>query len=479
MNIRFATFLAAIAAVAGSAAALPKVHPTVHRTLQQEGKANLIVSLGDGTESTLESVREAAYATREAKVQALATKLQSAHAKRAGEVTKMLAQESSSAQPLYSDFKPLWISGELFIEGATYGLVEKLAGLDSVSGIREEVVATATRAVTEPALEESTKESITKQWNIEKIEAPKVWGDGNIGQGVLVASISSGARATHEAIARNFIGAERGWFDPISNSSTPFDNGGMGTHAIGVIAGANGYGVAPGANWAACKGCTEVNCPERYLTACAQWILCPPVGVNGTASATSSKCGPSPRVVHNSWYSYQGDAFFKPSTDAWAAAGIVGIFQSGDSGPQCGSVLSPGDYYNSISVGSISNINTLSAFSGKGPSRDKVIKPDLLAPGSRVLSASNATDSSYFSKSSTSIAAAHVAGTVALMLAANPNLDYGSVRSQLLTTTTQTGLAQQYGSNYTCGGTTDNNWPNNQFGNGLLNALNAYEGFRP
>ncbi|TYZ59385.1 hypothetical protein PybrP1_003864, partial [[Pythium] brassicae (nom. inval.)] len=135
-------------------------------------------------------------------------------------------------------------------------------------------------------------------------------------------------------------------------------------------------------------------------------------------------CGETPRVVHNAWYSFQGDKFFQAQINAWAQAGIVGVFQAGDAGPQCGSVVSPGDSYNSLSVGSISSTNTLSAFSAKGPAPDRVIKPDLLAPGSRVRSATNTGDADYMSTSGTATAAAHVVGTIALMLAANPALDF-------------------------------------------------------
>lgn len=500
MNFRYASMLAAVAAVVSSAAA-SKVHPSVHRKLQDGSRVNLIIELGNGNVDTLESVKEAAFPSREAKVNALTAKLQRAHASDAAAVTKVLAQESGSVSPLFTDFTSFWISNEVFIEGATWELLEKLTALPTVSSIREEVVAVASRAAVESDLKEAVE--APKEWNIAKIGADKVWADGNIGQGVLVASIGSGVRHTHEALARNFIGEERGWYDPAANTTTPYDVSGYGTHAMGVIAGSQGVGVAPGASWMTCKGCLDTTCPEALLVKCSQWILCPPVvvpvvnnsggsnstnsssGSNSTAAPTplptssgSAKCGEIPRVVHNAWFSYQGDKFFQPQINAWALAGIVGVFQAGDAGPQCGSVVSPGDSYNSLSVGSVSSTNTLSAFSGKGPSPDRVIKPDLLAPGSRVRSATNTGDAEYMSTSGTATAAAHVVGTIALMLAANPALDFARVRSQLLLTTDQKGIQQQIGSNITCN-TPSNVWPNNQFGNGVVNAFNAYEGYRP
>lgn len=484
MNIRFATFLAALTAVAGSASVVAlsssKVHPTVHRALQTERTVNLIVTLGDGTEQVLESFQEAAYASRAAKIQALKGKLESTHAPLVAPVSKLLSQEaaSSTGLPLFANFKTFWISNQVFIEAATFDLVEKLVELPSVAEIREEVLAVVSKEVAEA--DTATKELVGYEWNVQKIGAPKVWADGNIGQGVLVASIGSGVRASHEALARNFIGEKLGWYDPENptGSLTPKDVNGLGTHLMATIAGSKGVGVAPGASWMTCKGCRETTCPESDLIACAQWILCPPSGSAAT-NGTSTTCGTAPRLVHNSWSGVQNDNWFKPSVDAWEKADIVPIFPSGDAGGACGSITSPGDYPNVISVGSVSSTNALSAFGAKGPGLNKRVKPDIVAPGSRTRAAGNASDTDYITKSSTSIAAAHIAGSVALLLSAQPDFSVSEVKVALFTTTDQTGLSQTVALNLTCDGTSDKVWPNNQFGHGLVNALNLYEGFRP
>ncbi|TYZ66093.1 hypothetical protein PybrP1_013017 [[Pythium] brassicae (nom. inval.)] len=64
VSIKFAPFVALIvAAVAGSVSAAPQVHAGVHRTLRQQGTVNLIVTLKDGTENTLSSIKESGFAT--------------------------------------------------------------------------------------------------------------------------------------------------------------------------------------------------------------------------------------------------------------------------------------------------------------------------------------------------------------------------------------------------------------------------------
>uniref|UniRef100_K3WEZ4 subtilisin n=1 Tax=Globisporangium ultimum (strain ATCC 200006 / CBS 805.95 / DAOM BR144) TaxID=431595 RepID=K3WEZ4_GLOUD len=470
MNIRFATFLAAIAAVAGCATAAPKVHSSVHRKLQSAGTVNLIVTLAETTESTLESFQEAAYVSRTARIQALKAKLEAAHIQAVAPVSNLLSQESASTDALFADYKTFWISNQVFIESATFDLVAKLMELPSVAEIREEALLTASKEVAEAA---DVQELVGQEWNIQRIGANKVWADGNIGQNVIVASIGSGVRYTHEALKSNFLG-DFGWYEPKGNATKPYDVSGFGTHAMGIVAGSQGVGVAPGAKWSACKACNQLNCPESEILACSQFIMCP-----SNPQGTVTDCTKAPRVVHNAWYSAQNDFWFKPTVDAWEKVDIVSVFQAGDFGPSCGTVTSPGDYPNAITVGSIGNTNTLSTFGGKGPTVEKRVKPDLVAPGSRIRSATNTSDSEYMTKSGTSIAAAHVAGTVALLLSYQPDFSVSEVKVALYTTTDQTGISQTAASNLTCGGLPDGVWPNNQFGHGLVNALNLYEGFRP
>uniref|UniRef100_K3WF12 subtilisin n=1 Tax=Globisporangium ultimum (strain ATCC 200006 / CBS 805.95 / DAOM BR144) TaxID=431595 RepID=K3WF12_GLOUD len=465
MNIRFAAFLAAIAAAAVSTAdALPRVHPGVHRTLRQQGFVNLIVILADTTESTLESIQESEYATRTDRINALKSKLEAGNKKASLEVEAALAKEVSGA---FGSYKNFWISNQLFIDSASFDLVEKLAGLSSVAEIREE----RSFPVFKPILEaEDTNELVGQEWGVKKIGAPKVWADGNIGQGVVVGTIDTGVLGTHEALKRNFLGAY-GWFDPEAKKPEPYDGNGHGTHTMGTIVGVKGVGVAPGAKWLACKGCRTEDCPESDLLDCAQFILCPTL-----TDGSASDCSKAPQVVSNSWGGGQSDNWYKPAVDAWIKAGIVPVFAQGNEGPACTTASSPGDYPNVIGVGATTSVDKLASFSSKGPTVNGRRKPDISAPGQSVRSSWNSADNGYRSISGTSMATPHVAGAVALLLSAQPDLAIDEIKVALYTTTDQVGLGS---TNYTCGGTSDKNWPNNQFGHGRLNVFNAYEGFRP
>ncbi|GAB9477737.1 hypothetical protein Gpo141_00014874, partial [Globisporangium polare] len=287
MNVRFAAFLAALAIAAGSTDAAARVHPGVHRALRQSATVSLIVELTQTTESTLESIKESAFSSREAKLQTVADKLQALNKVASAEVTSVLSKEATGQ---HAGFKNFWISNVVYIKDASFELVEKLAGLDSVGTIREQ----KTIKMDDP---KSLKELVGQEWGVKKISAPSVWADGNIGQGVIVSSLDTGVRGTHEALFRNFRGAY-GWYDPELLSETPNDPAGHGTHTMGTIAGAKGVGVAPGATWMSCKMSLDADgyIFESNIVDCAQWILCPT-----DTQGKNADCTKAPHVVNNSW----------------------------------------------------------------------------------------------------------------------------------------------------------------------------------
>lgn len=79
-------------------------------------------------------------------------------------------------------------------------------------------------------------------------------------------------------------------------------------------------------------------------------------------------------------------------------------------------------------------------FSSRGPTQDKILKPDLVAPGIDVLSAGYAEGefplpfTGFGTVSGTSMAAPHVAGAAALVLQRHPDWTPAQVRSALMTT---------------------------------------------
>jgi subtilisin family serine protease len=313
------------------------------------------------------------------------------------------------------------------------------------------------------------------EWGIKNIGANKVWKQfGDRGEGVVVASVDTGVQYNHPALVNQYRGNLGGgsfnhnynWFDPShvcsGTGATPCDNVGHGTHTMGTMVGldgANKIGVAPKATWIAAKGCESTSCSDAGLLSAGQFILAP-TKTDGTAPKPKKR----PDVVNNSWGGSPSDTFYQATVNAWVASGIFPQFSNGNSGPACGTASAPGDFVNTYSAGAYDINNTIASFSSRGPSVfSSEIKPNIAAPGVNVRSSE--PGSTYGNLSGTSMASPHVAGTVALLISANPALrgDINGIRSILDDSATNTSVL-------TCGGTADDN---NGFGEGRLNAFAA------
>ncbi|KAF1321501.1 hypothetical protein FI667_g11882, partial [Globisporangium splendens] len=456
-----------------SGSSMPRVHRDVHRTLRKQATVNLIVTMKDGTESVLSSQKEAAFSDRGQQIAHLVDSLSRSAERSQQDVTALLSKESATTTPLFTKTKSFWITNQVFIEGATFELVEQLAQISSIVEIREESVLELPKVLAAGSSDSSQNNSTgpdafvtnPSAWGIQKVQAPELWAKGTTGQNIVVGVIDSGVRGTHEALRNNFLG-DYGWLDPERHAAAPYDNAGHGTHVAGSIVGRNGIGVAPGAKWSACKACRSDTCVESEMITCTQFMLCPT-----NTDGANPDCSKAPHVINNSWSSGSGgNTNYAAIIAAWRQAGIIPVFASGNVYPACGTVESPGDAPNVIAVGATNADDSLLFYSGTGPTVTGFLKPDVTAPGGAIYSAGYTSDDSYRVTSGTSMASPHVAGAIALMLSANPALTFDQVLATLKSTTDTSTLVS---SNRTCGGTPDNVFPNNIFGYGRVNVLKA------
>jgi subtilisin family serine protease len=157
--------------------------------------------------------------------------------------------------------------------------------------------------------------------------------------------------------------------------------------------------------------------------------------------------------------------------------GIMVIASAGNHGPACETVLSPPAIYEAVlSVGATNSSDVVVSYSSRGPvtvDGSNRIKPDLVAPGSEVVS--SWPGDTYLSLGGTSMAAPHVAGGVALLWSAEPELQ-GEIdeSAQLLFSTAQLISSSQY-----CGDLPPAEVPNNTFGWGRLDILAAVDEVAP
>jgi len=321
------------------------------------------------------------------------------------------------------------------------------------------------------------------EWGIADINADDVWNTfGVTGAGIVVASIDSGVLYTHEALVNQYRGNlgegsfdhNYNWWDPSevcgSPSTAPCDNVDHGTHTMGTMVGDDGagnqIGVAPGAQWFACRGCEINSCSESALLECADFILAP-----WDLNQANPDPDKRPHIVNNSWGGRGGDPWYLAKVNAWRAAGIFPAFAAGNDGPGCSTLGDPGTYQESFASAAHDAGRTIADFSsrGSGPFPGARVKPNLSAPGVSVRSA--ISNGGYDSFNGTSMASPHTAGAVALLWSAVPPL-LGQIEATFDVLEIYTDPSAPAGS---CGAPGPETVPNYTYGNGYLDIYAGVE----
>jgi serine protease AprX len=287
--------------------------------------------------------------------------------------------------------------------------------------------------------------------------APQAWGKYGVdGSGVGVAVIDSGITASQDVTTQydvDFVGTK-----------DPLDAYGHGTHVAGIIAGSGALsggrfiGNAPGARLVNLRVLDEQG--SGYTSSVIQaieWVL-----QNRNAIGKDGK-PLNIRIInlslgHTPYESAETD----PLTIACRKAvlsGFVVVAAAGNYGKNkvsqgvFGGITSPGTEPSVITVGAMSTFDTLTrtddvvaSYSSRGPSIDHLMKPDLDAPGTRIIApmAPGNTiaktypqliyNANYMRLSGTSMSTPAVAAAAALILQKNPALKPNAVKAILMYT---------------------------------------------
>ncbi len=253
--------------------------------------------------------------------------------------------------------------------------------------------------------------------------------------------------------------------DDVVYDAAPYDDYGHGTHVAGIIAG-NGLGS---------NGIRKGAAPDAHLVVLKVLDATGRGAISDVVAAldyaTDNKEAFNVRVINMSIAakpSDPSDALDDPlarATKDAVDAGIVVVSAAGNLGfnkdtqkPQYGGITAPGVFPWVLTVGAYSQEGTASprddviaSFSSRGPTAFTYLaKPDLVAPGTAIVSLADPTSElyarksadgtlvggQYISLSGTSVAAPAVSGTVALMVQAYPRLTPNLAKAVLQYTAT-------------------------------------------
>jgi hypothetical protein len=278
------------------------------------------------------------------------------------------------------------------------------------------------------------------------IRAPEAWELGLTGVNVLLASFDSGVNGTHPGLAPRWRGnnghpASECWLDLVEPiTSIPGDNDGHGTLTMGLQCGmvtGDTVGVAWNAQFISAAvaegGFTITNALQAF-----EWIVDP----DGNPATFEDV----PRVLSNSWGFNGGieicNNVLFDAMDLAEAAGIAVLWSAGNEGPPSGTIRNPANRADNLVSGFCVGgwdgvVDSVWVSSSRGPtpcSEDSIlrVKPELVAPARSVRSTYLGT--AFASSNGTSFSAPLAAGTIALMIEANPMLSPDSLLELLMLT---------------------------------------------
>jgi len=300
----------------------------------------------------------------------------------------------------------------------------------------------------------------------EAIGADQVWAGSDdlpslTGSGVAVAVIDSGIDTRHNAFLRDRVIATRDF-----TGGDGVDRFGHGTHVAGIIAGR--------------RGRTAETREYRGIASGAYLLNLRVLGDDGSGMASDVIEAIDWTIEHRQEFKVRvinlsiGGPVLQPYRDdplceaveRAVKAGITVVVAAGNLGRTLegksvyGAIMTPGNSPYALTVGAIDthgtperSDDTLAPYSSKGPTRyDLVLKPDVSAPGSHIVSAeaagsylsktypqrhiAGAGSNAYMQLSGTSMSAGVVSGAVALLLDQRPSLKPADAKAALQLTST-------------------------------------------
>ena len=256
---------------------------------------------------------------------------------------------------------------------------------------------------------------------------------------VTIAVLDTGV-AKHPDLADRILG----FYDFVDEKKDVYDDSGHGTHVCGIACG-NGVlssgrycGMAPYAGLVAGKVLDKKG--DGELSSMLQgidWVLQNKERWNIRILNVSVGVG--------QLMSEEKEKMLREKLEGAWKEGLLVVCAAGNNGPECGTLSTIGKSPYLITVGCHDGeyykdkANRCAAYSGRGGKFDTFRKPDIVAPGTEIISCNAAFTKSrtgysnaYRSKSGTSMATPMVSGALALLLQKYPAYDNETAKRKLL-----------------------------------------------
>ncbi|MDQ4071336.1 MAG: S8 family serine peptidase, partial [Actinomycetota bacterium] len=271
-----------------------------------------------------------------------------------------------------------------------------------------------------------------------RLDNPKLDGsrDGNAAtysrRDMVAAVIDTGIDARHRDLDERKVLAFADCTSVPCRVRRPYDDNGHGTHVAGTLAGEGDAlpdrrlrGVAPGAGLVGVKvlGARGPGSQSKVIA-----------GIDWTIANRGRYGLEAVNISLASEVCSDGTDAMSRAANRAVAAGLLVTAAAGNGGPRPCTIESPAAASGVIAVGTMADFGAGGFLTHPSSARGRpggTIKPDVMAPGERIVSAQRGSSTGYSTQSGTSSAAPFVAGVALLMRDAAPSLPEAGVRGRI------------------------------------------------